>query len=52
MRHFLPWLFLAAAVFGLIGTLTYRHVNWWIAASKFAHVLIALAYLPLHHHMR
>ena len=49
IRRFLPWLFLAAAVFGLIGALTYRHVNYWIVASRFTHVLIALAYLLPHH---
>ncbi len=49
IRRFLPWLFLAAAVFGLIGVLSEKHPNWWYAASRFAHVLIALAYLPHHH---
>ena len=44
------YLFLAAAVFALIGCLTARHVNYFWAASKFTHVLIALAYLVSHHH--
>ncbi len=51
IRRYIPYLFLAAAVCSLIGYLTYRRVNWWIAVSKFCHVLIALAYLP-HHHFR
>jgi len=50
IRRYLPWLFLAAAVFGLIGCLTARHVNVWYAGSRILHVVIALAYLPLHHH--
>jgi hypothetical protein len=49
MRRYLPWLFLVAAVCGLVGTLTARHVNWWFAASRFAHVLISITYLLPHH---
>ena len=52
MRRYLPWLFLAAAVLGLIATLSAKHVNGWWVASKFTHVLIALAYLVPHHHFR
>lgn len=49
IRRYLPWLFLIAAVCGLIGCWTTKHISWWYAASRFAHVIIALAYLPLHH---
>ena len=52
MRRYLPWLFFAAAVFALIGTLTARHVNWFWAASRAMHVLISLAYLMPHHGFR
>ena len=49
MRRLLPWLFLAAAVFGLIATLTAHRVNWWWAAEKGTRVMIALGYLFPHH---
>ena len=48
-RRYLPWLFLAAAVFGLIGVLMERHPNGWFVASRITHVLISLAYLMPHH---
>jgi len=39
-------------VLGLVGTLTARHVNWWIAGSKATHGLIAISYLLPHHRFR
>lgn len=43
------YLFLATAVFGLIATLTMRHVNWFWAAEKATRVMIAIGYLMPHH---
>ncbi len=43
------YLFLAAALFGLISALTARHVSWWYAAEKVTRVLIAVSYLFPHH---
>lgn len=42
------YLFLIAAIFGLIAVLTARHINWWWVAEKAARVLIALSYMPPH----
>ena len=52
MSRFLPWLFLAAAVLGLVATLSARHVSWWWAAQKATRVMIAVSYLFPHHRFR
>jgi hypothetical protein len=50
-----PWLFVAVAVFGLIGLLSEAHANGWFVLSKLGHLGIALSYVwpqlihALHH---
>ena len=34
IRRYLPWLFLAAAVFSLVGVLMEKHTNGWFVASR------------------
>ena len=49
IRRYLPWLFLAAALFGLAAALTAKHVNWLWVGYRVTHVFIAIAYLIPHH---
>jgi hypothetical protein len=44
------YLFLAAAIFGLIATLTAKHFNWAWAGYHLSKVLIAASYLMHHSH--
>ena len=50
-RHYVPYLFLAAALLSVGAALTVKHPNWFRVAASMVHVLIALAYVP-HHHFR
>ncbi len=49
IRRFLPWLFLAAAVFGLATALTAKHISWAWLGYRVVHLLIAVTYLMPHH---
>lgn len=52
MRRYLPWLFLAAAVFALIATLTAKHVNVWYVCARMVRVAISISYILPHHSFR
>ena len=52
IRRYLPWLFFAAAVCGLVGCLTAKHVSWAWVGYRIAHLGISLTYVwPQIQHM-